>query len=102
MLKIPIYRSKRYRVYVSKLPCSISGVNGARNDPHHIKGRGFGGSCKCSDLFCIPLTHELHQEFHQIGWESFEQKYNFSQLEAALDTIEQAFADGVFYESRNI
>jgi len=81
------------------LPCCVSHRSGIANDPPHIKGEGFGGSTKCSDLFCIPLTHELHQEFHQTGWKSFEAKHNMSQVQAVLKTIDQAFSDGVFYES---
>lgn len=99
MLKIQKYRSKKYRLYVSSLPCCLTGKINESNDPHHIKGRGFGGSSKCSDLFCIPLAHDLHQELHQIGWKSFERKHNFCQLVKVLETIEQAFADGAFHES---
>ena len=95
MFKIPEFRSQKYRQYVSTLPCCITFRDGIPNDPHHIKGRGYGGSVKCSDLFCIPLCHELHVEFHMIGWETFEAKYNINQLEIALDTIVQAFNDGV-------
>ena len=84
---------------MSSLPCCVSGRVGIPNDPHHIKGRGYGGSVKCADIFCIPLTHELHQEFHLIGWHSFETKYNINQIEIALDTIEQALDEGILYES---
>ena len=99
MFKTSHFRSKKYREYVSHLPCCVTGKNGDRSDPHHIKGRGYGGSMKCSDLFCIPLDHELHQEFHQIGWRSFEQKYNICQLSIVLKTIQRAFADGILNES---
>lgn len=99
MLKKHPYRSKKYRLYVAGLPCHLTDRTGDGNDPHHIKGRGFGGSTKCSDLFCIPLSHALHCELHQIGWKSFECKHNFSQLTAVLATLERAFEDGVFHES---
>ncbi len=77
------------------MPCVVSGFQGEGVDPHHIKGRGFGGSTKCTDLFCMPLKHELHQELHNIGWQSWENKCNFNQLEGVLATLEQAFEDGV-------
>lgn len=89
------FRSASYRQYIANLPCCISGYHYAGNDPHHLKGRGFGSSVKCSDLFCIPLRHDLHQELHTIGWQSFEDKWHMNQLEQALYTIEQAFNDGV-------
>lgn len=93
------FRSKKYREYISGLPCCITGREGIPNDPHHIKGRGYGSTIKCSDLFCIPLTHDLHHEFHQIGWKSFEDKYNICQITIALKIINQAFVDGVLNES---
>jgi len=99
MLKTETFRSKKYRKYVAGLPCVVTGYQYGGNDPHHIKGRGYGGSVKCSDLFCIPLKHELHQELHQIGWQSFETKYGIDQMRSALDTIAQAFNDGVLHES---
>ncbi len=99
MLKVPPFRSSKYREYVSRLPCCVTGNNDDRNDPHHIKGRGYGGSQKCSDLFCIPLRHELHQELHQIGWKSFEKKYNVCQVSTVLKTLQRAFAEGVLNES---
>ena len=99
MLKMPHFRSKKYREYISQLPCCVTGNDGVRNDPHHIKGRGYGSSEKCSDLFCIPLNHELHQELHQTGWKSFEKKYNVCQVSVVLKTIQRAFAEGVLSES---
>lgn len=99
MLKTPPFRSRTYLDYISRLPCCVTGREGDRNDPHHIKGRGYGGSEKCSDLFCIPMNHELHQEFHQIGWKSFEEKYNVCQILVVLKTIQKAFAEGVLSES---
>lgn len=98
MLKVQPFRSKKYREYVSSLPCCVTGERGGVNDPHHIKGRGYGSSTKCSDLFCIPMAHALHNEFHQIGWKSFEQKHNICQITVVLKTIDQAFADGALCE----
>jgi len=98
MLKIKPYRSKKYLHWVSNQQCCVT-LSPGPNDPHHIKGRLMGGGVKCSDLFCIPLKHELHAEFHQIGWESFEEKYYINQLRAALETIELAFQAGFFRES---
>lgn len=88
-----------YSDYVRGLPCCVSSYQGDRVDPHHIKGRAWltGGSAskKGSDLTCIPLRHDLHNEFHQIGWQSFEEKHNINQLECMVRTILQAEKDGV-------
>ena len=91
-------RSKKYRKWVSGLPCAVTGYQG-EVAPHHPKGRGFGGTVKCSDLFCIPLKHDIHMELHQIGWKSWEEKYRIHQLVIALKTIDRALEEGVLNES---
>ncbi len=84
----------KYTDLVRSLPCYVSGFQGEEVDPHHIKGyswlTGSAGALKCTDLCAIPLKHSLHLEFHNIGWKSFEEKHNFSQLEAVIDTIIKA------------
>lgn len=90
---------KDYVAYVISLPCCVSGYQGEGNDPHHIKGYGYitghGWAKKGSDLTRIPLKRELHNELHNNGWETFEKKYNMSQLECMVKTILQAEKDGV-------
>ena len=90
--------SKAYRYYVRELSCCVTGDIGF-NDPHHITGynwlTGKGMGKKGSDLTCISLRHDLHQELHQIGWKSWEQKHNVSQLELMIKTILKAERDGV-------
>lgn len=87
-----------YRDYVRSLPCAASRYHG-NIDPHHIKGYAHivenAGALKSSDLSCIPLTHELHNELHQNGWQTFEEKHNFSQLEAMVKTLLRAERDGI-------
>ncbi len=91
--------SKKYRDYIRSLPCVITGITGETISPHHIIGysyvTGKAMGKKSSDLTCIPLEHALHQELHNIGYSSFEKKYNFSQRDALLKTILQAEKDGV-------
>lgn len=88
-----------YKAYIRGLTCVVSEHHGDSIDPHHIKGVAWltGGSTgkKASDLTCIPIRHDLHQELHQIGWKSFEKKYNISQVECMVRTILQAEKDGV-------
>jgi hypothetical protein len=87
------FRSKRYTDWVKSLPSVVSGR--PADDPHHIKCPGFGGTAKCSDLFTIPLTRDEHDEFHRIGWKSWEEKYAIDQRVAAMRTIELAIDQGV-------
>lgn len=80
----------------------VTSHTGEGNDPHHIKGRGYGGSVKCSDLYCIPLRHDKHMELHNIGWQAFEQKYNIDQRDCVMAVLQQAYNDGVLkIEIRN-
>jgi len=89
---------KAYREYVRSLPCSITGYIGEEVSPHHIIGNnwltGKAMGKKGSDITCIPIRQDLHQELHDMGWRSFENKYNFSQIEAMVKTILQAERDG--------
>jgi hypothetical protein len=70
---------KSWRVQNTKLmdqrrnePCVITG-NYPPNDPHHIKSRGAMGDDVEWNI--VSLKHELHQEFHKIGINSFAKKY---------------------------
>ena len=47
------------------------------------------------DLTAIPLRHDLHQELHDRGWRSFEDKYNMSQLAQVVLTMLRAERDGI-------
>ena len=70
---------KTYRVQdtmlqsqVSQMPCVISGAPGP-NDPHHLSSKGaMGGDVEWN---IVPLKHELHQEFHKIGFVTFANKH---------------------------
>ncbi len=89
----------KYKDYVRTLPCCVSGRTGEQVQAHHIIGSnwltGKGMAKKASDLTCIPLFHDLHQELHDSGWQSFENKYNMSQLEMMIKRILQAEKDGI-------
>ena len=91
--------SKKYLNYVRSLSCSITGYIGEEVSPHHIIGyswlTGKCGGKKGSDLTCIPIRQNLHNELHDHGWITFEKKHNFSQLEAMVKTILKAEKDGV-------
>jgi len=91
--------SKKYKDYVRSLPCCVTGYVGDEISPHHIIGYNWltdkGMAKKASDLTCIPIRQSLHQELHDMGWKSFENKYNMSQLEAMVATLLRAERDGI-------
>ena len=73
------YGNKAYIEYIKQQPCCVTSMmiinqdtGNVESDPHHTKSKGAGGS----DLSCVPLLHELHQECHAIGQETFQEKYN--------------------------
>lgn len=53
------YRNYRYRAWIKSLPSAVSGLTPC--DPCHTGPHPFG--VKASDLTCIPLTREEHQQF---------------------------------------
>ncbi len=90
---------RNYGDWVRTLPCCITGITGETIVSHHAIGisylTGHGMGMKGRILSQMPMTSELHQELHQMGHRSFENKYNFSQEEAMLKTIFQAERDEV-------
>ena len=83
------YENKAYIEYIKQQPCSVTSMmivnqdsGKIESDPHHTTSKGAGGS----DLTCVPLLHELHQECHTIGRETFQRKYNidFELIQLAL------------------
>lgn len=70
MLSQKPFRSYPYRAWVKSLPSAVSGQLGC--DPCHTGPHGFGQ--KASDLTCIPLTREEHQEYDR-NPEEFSRKH---------------------------
>ena len=85
-------RSPAYLHYVGSLPCVVCGQEPA-GDPHHLKGDGFGGSSKASDLFVIPLCRTHHDELHH-DMNAWEEKNGSQWMWIAL-TLHQAVDEGV-------
>ena len=65
-------RNYKYRAWIRSLPSAVSG-EGPCDACHTGTDGGIGQ--KSSDLSCIPLTRQEHQEYHQIGKKDFERKY---------------------------
>lgn len=88
-----------YKDWIRDQICCVSGYQGESIDPHHVIGyswlTGKGMGKKGSDLSCIPLRHDLHNELHNMGWVSFEKKYNISQIEVVVKMILKAESEGM-------
>ena len=77
-------RDRAYLNWLHNFPCPIKGTIPV--DAHHSEGlRGMGQ--KASDFGAIPLSHDLHMEYHRIGHEGFEKKYNISMMELTLNYL---------------
>lgn len=82
------YVNKDYVEFIKKQPCCITGRHYA--DPHHVISRGAGGS----DLTLVPLIHELHQEIHTIGQETFQKNHNIDFDKIRLKLLEKFIKTG--------
>lgn len=93
LLKLPPFRSKKYREWVASNPCCYTGYSYGVI-PHHPISCGLGGAMgsKVSDLFCIPLNAEFHSKTHA-GKDGFE--HYIDQKAEALKMIELAVSEGV-------
>ena len=60
-------RSASYLKWVRLQPCAVTG--GMAEDAHHYTSAliSRGTATKVSDLYCVPLTHQAHMEWHARG-----------------------------------
>ena len=65
-------RDEDYKAWIRMQPSLVSGLTPC--DACHTGSDG-GMSMKASDLSCVPLTREEHQEYHRIGKAELERKY---------------------------
>lgn len=86
------HKDEIYKKYIKQQPCCITGMirinentGKTESDPHHTISKGAGGS----DLSCVPLLHELHQECHAIGQETFQNKYNIDFKDIQIKYLQQ-------------
>lgn len=78
MPKAHTWKSRKYRQWVSDMPCMVCG-SAPPSDPHHVVIPGNSGmGQKPSDFWCVPLCHEHHTELHSQGRDTFERKYQIS------------------------
>ena len=71
-----------YLKHIRNQSCAVCGV--LEVDPHHVKTRGSGGS----DLDAIPLCRHHHQEFHHIGVDTFQEKYQLDYREIQITHLQ--------------
>jgi hypothetical protein len=63
-----------YSRFIRRQPCVVSGV---QSEAHHVVPEGGGKvGAKVSDYRQVPLSFRLHREYHRIGRQAFERKYN--------------------------
>lgn len=95
LTKYKTWRSDKYLEWIKTQPSCISGIEPA-GDSHHVKGHGMGGSVKAPDYMAIPLTRGEHNNFHSMGWKSWEELHG-NQLEHVARTLGMAIENGVFH-----
>lgn len=78
-----VLRSNDYINWIRTLPCIVCTMAVGyipsmefRSDPHHIPLKGHGGmGIKTDDNRTIPLCRFHHELYHQMGRESFEDRF---------------------------
>jgi len=73
-------RSPEYLAYVRSKPCWV--CQNAPSEPHHTQRGGTG--LKGSDFSVVPLCRACHGEVHQIGRNTFENKYDIHLNDAVV------------------
>ena len=78
----------QYLEYVKQQACIVCGVTPV--DAHHAKTKGSGGS----DLTAVPLCRYHHRECHDIGRQSFQEKYQFDFRDSQLKSLQSYVQTG--------
>lgn len=79
-----------HRRWINSLPSLITGRYGTVecahiNQPDASAGKSYRGkSTRADDIYCVPLSKELHIELDTgIGWKAFQLKYNIDLVKVA-------------------
>jgi len=71
-------RDPKYLSWIRTMSCRATASHD-HVEAHHVPQRGQGAvGRKCSDRRAVPLTAEMHREYHAIGRDAFEQRYGVS------------------------
>lgn len=84
-----IYHSVARQKFVSGLPCCV--CRGGPCEGHHIKSEGIAR--KAHYTMIVPLCARHHDEYHDIGRETFRRKYWNIDLEALARETERKWQD---------
>lgn len=93
--KAIIIRNEKHRRFIASLPCCISQIEVYSQAAHIRYQTGAGLGLKPSDVFCVPLSWQLHQAQDHIGsevkfWEPYGGIDKVKQLALALYENTQA------------
>ena len=58
------WRSKKYKEWVARHPSFLSGRTDRNVPHHHRKGSDGGTGLRPSDVWCVPVTYDEHNEVH--------------------------------------
>lgn len=91
-------RSNKYLEWVRSLPCIVCTVQAGyipsmefQSDPHHIPKKGHGAvGMKTCDSRTIPLCRLHHNQYHQLGRETFEESHNLN-YEYIINKLQEAY-----------
>jgi len=94
------YKDNDYIEWVRGLPCIVClilmptmNTSNIISDPHHVNKQGHGTMAgKTDDNRCVPLCHRHHVEYHNIGKESFKEKYEVD-FEAVIDRLNTIYKE---------
>lgn len=65
------WQCEEYLRYVREHKCCITGEHPV--EAHHLIYKSRGG--QASDLFAVPMSSEIHKEYHSLGHKKFVEKY---------------------------
>jgi hypothetical protein len=66
--------------------CSVPGCQLMPIETHHIRTAANSGTGKkCSDAFIVSLCRDHHNQYHNIGIETFEKRHGLNMMKLAED-----------------
>ena len=74
-------KNELYLIFIRSKSCAV--CQSTNVDAHHLVTRGAGGS----DYQTIPLCREHHQEYHQYGQKTFENRYRTQVWKVCCDLL---------------
>ena len=82
------FQSKEYLDFIKGLSCCVCPIS-KEIDAHHTRAGGMG--MKCSDHLTVPLCRFHHREAHQIGRNTFQEKYIIDYTDLQIGYMRQYY-----------